>query len=104
MGAKTYAVELDYHHSNLIKNWPLSHPNQDRQYTDDDEIDDWLFTERLILMQYRMHSRFCLAYVFSRLIVSHLVFWGPRSFQFDLEMNFNIYCMYYIIREDYWRP
>ena len=64
MGAKTYAVELDYHHSNQIKNWPLSHPNQDRQYTDDDEMktfdDDWLFKELLILMQYRMHSRFCL--------------------------------------------
>jgi hypothetical protein len=25
---------------------------------------------------------------------------GPRSFQFDLEMNINIYCMHYIIRED----
>ena len=34
----------------------------------------------------------------------HLVFWGPRSFQFDLEMNINIYCMHYIIKEDYWRP
>jgi hypothetical protein len=35
----------------------------------------------------------------------NLVFWGPRSFQFDLEkMNINIYCMHYIIREDYWRP
>jgi hypothetical protein len=33
-----------------------------------------------------------------------LVFWDPRSFQFDLEMNINIYCMHYIIREDYWRP
>ena len=30
----------------------------------------------------------------------NLVFWGPRSFQFDLEMNINIYCMHYIIRED----
>ena len=27
-----------------------------------------------------------------------LVFWGPRSFRFDLEMNINIYCMHYIIR------
>ena len=36
--------------------------------------------------------------------VTYLVFWGPRSFQFDLEMNINIYCMHYIIREDYWRP
>ena len=35
---------------------------------------------------------------------SYLVFWGPRSFQFDLEMNINIYCMHYIIKEDYWRP
>ena len=34
----------------------------------------------------------------------NLVFWGPRSFQFDLEMNINICCMRYIIREDYWRP
>jgi hypothetical protein len=34
----------------------------------------------------------------------NLVFWGPRSFQFDLEMNINIYCMHYIIREDNWRP
>ncbi len=34
----------------------------------------------------------------------NLVFWGPRSFQFDLEMNINIYCMHYIIKEDYWRP
>ena len=34
----------------------------------------------------------------------YLVFWGPRSFQFDLEMNINIYCMHYIIKEDYWRP
>ena len=36
--------------------------------------------------------------------MKHLVFWGPRSFQFDLEMNINIYCMHYIIKEDYWRP
>ena len=28
------------------------------------------------------------------------VFWGQRSFQFDLEMNINIYFMHYIIRED----
>ena len=34
----------------------------------------------------------------------NLVFWGPRSFQFDLEMNINIYYMHYIIKEDYWRP
>ena len=34
----------------------------------------------------------------------NLVFWGPRSFQFDLEMNIDIYSMHYIIREDYWRP
>ena len=25
-------------------------------------------------------------------------------FQFDLEMNSNIYRMHFIIREDYWRP
>ncbi len=31
---------------------------------------------------------------------TYLVFWCPRSFQFDLEMNINIYCIYYIIRED----
>ena len=36
--------------------------------------------------------------------MQNLVFWGPRSFKFDLEMNINIYCMHYIIREDYWRP
>ncbi len=35
---------------------------------------------------------------------ANLVFWGPRSFQFDLEININIYYMHYIIREDYWRP
>ena len=35
---------------------------------------------------------------------SYLLFWGPRSFQFDLEMNINNYYMHYIIREDYWRP
>ena len=35
---------------------------------------------------------------------SNLVFWGPISFQFDLEMNINICCMHCIIREDYWRP
>ncbi len=35
---------------------------------------------------------------------THLVFWGPRSFQFDLEININIYYMHYIIKEDYWRP
>ena len=29
---------------------------------------------------------------------------GPRGFQFDLEMNYNKYCIYYIIGEDYWRP
>ena len=29
----------------------------------------------------------------------NLVFWGPRSFQFELEMNFNIYCMHYILLE-----
>ena len=42
----------------------------------------------------------------SRFAVSkeYLVFWGPRSFQFDLEMNINIYCMHYIIIQDYWRP
>ena len=34
----------------------------------------------------------------------NLVFWGPRIFQFDVEMNNNIYCILYIIREDYWRP
>jgi hypothetical protein len=37
-------------------------------------------------------------------VSTYLVFWGPRSFQFDLEMNINIYCMHFIIREDYWRP
>ena len=37
-------------------------------------------------------------------IMSNLVFWGPRSFQFDLEMDINIYYMHYIIKEDYWRP
>ena len=36
----------------------------------------------------------------ARIFLVYLVFWGPRSFQFDLEMNINIYCMHYIIRED----
>ena len=32
----------------------------------------------------------------------NLVFWGPRSFSI---WNNNIFCMHYIIREDYyWRP
>ena len=43
-------------------------------------------------------------HIHTRLGQTNLVFWGPRSFQFDLEMNINIYCMYYIIIEDYWRP
>ena len=30
-------------------------------------------------------------------MLANLLFWGPRSFQFDLEMNINIYCMHYII-------
>jgi hypothetical protein len=28
---------------------------------------------------------------------------AKEVFQFDLEMNTNIYCMHFIIREDYWR-
>ena len=31
-------------------------------------------------------------------------FGAQEVFQINLEMNYNIYCIYNIIRKDYWRP
>ena len=79
---------------------PLAVVNSDNQvsvrYFNFDDRDGSLLIWR---MQYRMVDEDT-----DNDIETRIVFWGPRSFQFDLEMNYNIYCMHYIIREDYWRP